>query len=548
MTNSIPDVTEQADVIMMVGTNAEEAHPVLGMHIRRAVERGARLIVVDPRTIRLSARADIHLKLRPGTNVALFNGMTNILIQHNLIDEEFIAQRTENFDELKRVVAAYTPERVAEICGIDQRMLVEAALMYGRANTAAIMYCLGVTEHTTGTAGVLSLSNLAMAAGKIGRPGCGVNPLRGQNNVQGACDMGANPDNFPGYQKFTTPGVFEKFENAWGVSLNRTVGHYATDQFNRALEGSLKAMYIMGEDPMRTDPDIAHVMKALKALDFLVVQELFMTETAKMADVVLPGCSYAEKEGTFTNTERRIQRVRAAVPVHEGARLDTDIFIDVMNRMGYPQPHLTAAEIMDEVARLDPAYGGVSHARLDSAAFYNDGLQWPVPTKTSPSTAILHVGAFTRGRGLFKPEEYRAPAETADARYPIIMMTGRVLHQYNACAMTARTKGINELGDSSFIEINTTDASQLGIEDGDRVRVCSRRGCITSSARVSDKTTPGHAWMPFHYEDGNSNWITNGALDDHARVPEYKVCAINVSRVPRSAAHAGDKVPSVPAP
>ncbi len=531
MTNSISDITTNAEVIMMVGTNVEEAHPVFGMQVRGAVERGARLIVVDPRSIELASKADVHLKLRPGTNVAFANGMTHLLIREGLADEAFIAQRTENFEELKRVVADYTPERVAAICGIDADDLIQAARLYGSVDRAAIMYCLGVTEHSTGTAGVVSLSNLAMAAGKIGRPGCGVNPVRGQNNVQGACDMGANPGDFPGYQKFSTPGVFEKFEAAWGVELNRKQGRFATEEFPAAVSGELKAMYIMGEDPVRTDPDTHHVIKALQSLDFLVVQELFITETAKYADVILPGRSYAEKEGTFTNTERRIQRVRKAVEGVEGTRLDTDIMIDIMNRMGYSQPYLTAAQIMDEVASVDPHYAGVSHERLDSRAYRNSGLQWPCTSFEHEGTPYLHKGVFTRGLGLFKPEQYQPSVELPDNQYPLVLMTGRVLHQYNACAMTGRTEGIGQIGERSFIEMNDVDADRLGIADGDRVAVSSRRGRIESTARVSGKTNPGQTWMPFHFQDGNANWLTIAALDSVAKAPEYKVCAVKVEKL-----------------
>ncbi len=388
----------------------------------------------------------------------------------------------------------------------------------------------GAVDAITFTAGVLSLSNMAMACGKLGRLGCGVNPIRGQNNVQGACDMGGNPGDFPGYQKFATPGVFEKFEQAWGTELNRTMGMYATDVFPAAIEGTIKAAFMFGEDPVRTDPDIHHVVKALEALEFFVVDELFMTETARYADVILPGRSYAEKEGTFTNTERRIQRVRKAVDVAGDTRLDTDIFTDLMNRMGYPQPRLTAAQIMDEVAAVDPAYAGVSHARLDSDELRGRGLQWPCTAPDHPGTPILHVGSFTRGLGMFKAERYRPSAEAPDADYPLIMMTGRVLYQYNACAMTGRTEGCNLNEGASFIEVNSEDADRLGIADGDRVKVTSRRGSIESKARVSGKTNPGETWMPFHFEDGNSNWLTIAALDDVARVPEFKVCAVRVER------------------
>ena len=531
MTNSIEDVTRKADVIMLVGSNPEEAHPVIGMQIRAAVERGCRLIVADPRDIGLAAQADIHLKLRPGTNVAFANGVVNYLIQNDLYDEDFVRERTEGFEILAATVRDCTPAWVEEVCGIDRRDLVQAARMYAAADAAAIMYCLGVTEHSTGTDGVMALSNIAMITGNLGKPGGGVNPLRGQNNVQGACDMGAGPDDLPGYQKVADPEVARRFEKAWGVSLPRTRGLKATECFPAMIEGGIKGLFLFGEDPVRTDPDTAHVIRALEALEFLVVDDLFLTETAKYADVVLPGRSYAEKEGTFTNTERRVQRVRKAVVGPAGARLDTEIFTEVMNRMGYAQPSLSAAEIMDEVASLTPSYGGMSHERLDGSALAGRGLQWPCPSEAHPGTPILHMGEFALGLGAFSTPEYRPSAELPDAEYPLMLTTGRVLYQYNACAMTGRTDGVNEIVDRSFIEINERDAAALGVSDGDRVRVSSRRGAIQSTARVSGKTNPGQTWMPFHFQDGNSNWLTNAALDRVSKAPEYKVCAVKVEKI-----------------
>ncbi len=531
MTNTIADVTTQAQVIMLVGSNPEEAHPVLGMQLRRAVERGCRLIVVDPRDIGISRMADIHIKLRPGTNVAFAYGMAHIIIERGLFDEEFVRTRTEGFDELKAAMEPYTPQRVAQICNIDERDLVAAALAYAQADRASIMYCLGVTEHSTGTAGVMALSNVAMICGNIGRPGCGVNPLRGQNNVQGACDMGAMPTDFTGYQKVANPEVVAKFEQAWGTSLPRTPGLKATEVFPAAIEGRVKGLFVFGEDPVRTDPDTHHVIKALTSLDFLVVDDLFMTETAKLADVVLPGRSFAEKEGTFTNTERRMQRVRHAVDVAGDTREDADIFADIMRRMGYPQPTLTPAQVMDEIAGLTPSMAGMSHARLDSAEVAGRGLQWPCTGPDHPGTPILHVGNFSRGVGRYSTAPYVPSAEAPDADYPLLMSTGRILYHYNACAMTGRTPGLNQIAGRSFIELNTGDAARLGIADGDRVEVTSRRGKILSWARVSDKTNPGETWMPFHFLDGNSNWLTNAALDGTAKVPEFKVSAVRVVRL-----------------
>lgn len=527
MTNPIADITNDVDVIMLVGSNPEEAHPVIGMQIRQAVERGTRLIVVDPRNIGLSKSADIHLKLKPGTNVAFANGMMNVIINEGLADEEFIKTRTEGFEELREIVKDYTPEKVAEICHIDPDHLREAALMYASAKKAPIIYCLGVTEHSTGTEGVMSMSNMAMLVGKLGRSGCGVNPLRGQNNVQGACDMGALPGDFPGYQKVTNPEVVAKFERAWGVKLSNKPGMHATDVFGAAIRKEIRGLFIFGEDPVVTDADQNHIKKALESLDFFVVSDLFMTETAQFADVVLPGTSYAEKEGTFSNTERRVQRVRKAVELEGEQRLDTDIFIDLMNRMGYPQPQLTSEEIMDEIASVTPIFGGISHRRLDKG----ESIQWPCPDKQHPGTPILHVDKFSRGLGWFYPAEYVPSAELPDEEYPLIMMTGRILYHYNTRAMTGKTPGLMEREGSSFIEMNVEDAARLGIENGEKVRVSSRRGSIISTARVGDKVSPKETWMPFHFPDGNANVLTNAALDKYARIPEYKVCAIKVEKL-----------------
>lgn len=526
MTNPIEDITRNPDVIMLVGSNPEEAHPVVGMQIRQAVQRGCKLIVADPRDINLAKHADVHLKLRPGTNVAFANGIIHVIIEEGLQDMKFIEERTEGYEKIKEIVKDYTPEKVGEICHIDPNDLRKAAIMYAKADKAPIIYCLGVTEHSTGTEGVMSMSNMAMLVGKLGREGCGVNPLRGQNNVQGACDMGALPGDFPGYQKVSNPEVIEKFEKAWGTKLSTKQGLHATEVWPKAIQGELKGLYIFGEDPIVTDPDTAHIIKAFESLDFVVLNELFMTETARYADVILPGISYAEKEGTFTNTERRVQRVRKAVAPPGEARSDIDIFIDIMNRMGYQQPYLTPAQVMDEIASLTPSFGGISHARLDAG----ETLQWPCPTKEHPGTPIMHVGKFSRGLGWFYPAEYVPSAELPDDDYPIILMTGRILYHYTTRAMTGKTPGLMEIEGRSFIEMNFKDANALGIKTGDKVKVSSRRGQIESTARVGRKVSQGETWMPFHFPDGNCNWLTNPALDKYAKIPEYKVCAIHIEK------------------
>lgn len=526
MTNPINDITTDVDAILLVGSNPEEAHPVLGTKIRRAVREGAKLIVVDPRKIGLTKQAEVHLQLKPGTNVAFANGMMHIIIEDGLADIDFIRSRTEGYEELAEVVKDYPPEKVAEICGIGVDDLRRAAHLYAKAKKAPIMYCLGVTEHSTGTEGVMSLSNLAMLVGKIGRPGCGINPIRGQNNVQGACDMGCLPSDFPGYQKVHLPEVSEKFSNHWGVPLNQTPGLTSTQIPGAVAEGRVRGLFIFGEDPIRTDPDIGHIKKMLQGLDFLVVQELFLTKTAEFADIVLPGVSYAEKDGTFTNSERRVQRIRKAVTVPGDMRTDTDIFIDLMNRMGYAQPQLTAAEVMREIAALTPAYCGICHTRLDSG----ETLHWPCADLSDTGKAILHEGKFSRGLGRFYPSHYTPPAELPDSGYPLTMVTGRNLYHYNAGAMTQRTDELNAISPSSYMEMNRADAKALGISDGERVTVSSRRGKIETSVRLGDKVNPGEVFMPFHFEDGNVNHLTNSVTDKLAKVPEYKVCAVRVQR------------------
>ncbi len=526
MTNPIADITTDIDVILLVGSNPTEAHPVIGTQIRQALKKGTKLIVADPRKIDLVDQAELHLQLKPGTNVAFANGMMNVILEEGLADMDYINERTEGFEAVKELVKEYTPEKVAKICHIDADDLRKAARLYAKADRAPIIYCLGVTEHSTGTEGVMSLSNLAMMVGKLGKSGCGVNPLRGQNNVQGACDMGCMPTDFPGYQKVANPEVIDKFQRIWSVELNKKVGLTSTQVFPGILKGDIHGLYIFGEDPVVTDPDSNHIKKALEAIDFLVVQELFLTETASYADVVLPGISYAEKEGTFTNTERRVQRVRKAVEPMGEAREDIQIFCDVMTRMGYPCHYENAAQVMDEIAYVTPSFGGISHKRLDAG----ESLQWPCPTPEHKGTPILHIGKFSRGLGAFYPAVYKESNEMPDEEYPILLSTGRMLYHYNAGAMTARTEGLNEICHESYIEINTSDAQKLGIQDGDKVAVSSRRGKIRTTARVGEIVGEQEAFMTFHFPDGNANQLTNSATDDFAIIPEYKVCAIRIQK------------------
>ena len=535
MTNTVKDITTDVDVILLIGSNTTEAHPVIGAQIRGAVRNGTKLIVIDPRKIDLTNIATLHLQQKGGTNVALLNGMMNVIINEGLADEKFIAERTEGYEKMKALVADYTPEKVAKICGLEPTEIIKAAEMYARADKAPIVYCLGVTEHSFGTEGVMSISNLALLVGKVGKPGCGINPLRGQNNVQGACDMGCSPFDLPGYQKLNDPKTLPKFEKAWGTKLNPDIGMTSTQVLPAAKTGKIKGLFIFGEDPLVTDPNTSAVREELASLDFLVVHELFMTETAQMADVVLPGLSYLEKEGTFTNTERRVQRVHQVMKPLSGVMDDFKVFCEIAKRMGGKMDFATTSDIMDEIAAVDPAYGGISFDRLK--AHPNDGLQWPCTSPTDPGTPILHVDQFTRpgGKAVFMTLPYEAPKELPNDDYPFMLCTGRELYHYNTRAYSERTPGIRKKAgkgrDLSYIEINQINAAEMGISDGDKVRVSSRRGTIESYAAVGDVVQPDAAFMTFHFPDGNSNFLTNPATDDIAKCPDYKVCAIKIEPV-----------------
>lgn len=522
MTNSIEEVID-SEVIFVTGSNTTDTHPVIGAYMRQAKDKGAKIIVAEPRRIDLANDADVFLQIKPGTNVAMFNGFMNVIISEGLEAKEYIKERTENYEELKEVIAKYTPEVVAEICKIDAEDLIKAARIYGKASKASIFYAMGVTQHSTGTQGVMSSSNLALLCGNIGIESAGVNPLRGQNNVQGACDMGALPADYPGYQKVFKPEIQEKFEKAWGVKLSDKGGLTVTEIMPKAGEGEIKMIYIMGENPMISDPDINHVEASIKNLDFLVVQDIFMSETAELADVVLPASTFAEKDGTFTSTERKVQRIREAIKPLGDSKPDWQILMEVMKEFGYDKNYNSASEIMDEIASLTPSYGGISFERIE-----NDGLQWPCPTKDHPGTKFLHKDKCARGKGLFKPAEYMPSAELPDKDYPFVLTTGRILYHYHTKTMTGRVEGLNNLYPESFIEMHPDDGRKLGIKDGDKVRVSSRRGEITTKAVLTEKGVEGITFMPFHFADGPANILTNNALDPIAKIPELKVCSCNI--------------------
>jgi len=524
MTNSIDELKDSA-CILAIGSNAPEAHPLIGWRIRTARDKGAKIIVCDPRKTDMAGYADIHIQHYPGTDIALLNCLMNVIISEGLEDKKYIKTRTEGFDELKKVVQKYTPPYTAGIVGVDPKILVEAARLYACNRPAAIVYTLGITEHTVGTKNVMSVANLAMLTGNVGIESGGVNPLRGQNNVQGACDMGALPDVYVGYQKVDDPSVREKFEKAWAVKLSSKAGLTTTDQILQAKEGKIKGLYIIGEDPVTSDPNISEVRRALEKLEFLVVQEIYMSPTAQMADVVLPGASFAEKSGTFTNTERRVQLINKAIEPVGASRPDWQIVCDVATRMGYPFRYGSTAEIMDEIASLAPIYGGISHERIRKV-----GLQWPCPDKNHPGTKFLHKDRFTRGLGQFYGIEDIPPAEVPDDKYPFILSTGRIRFHYNTGTMSRRTYLLEREFPFMFVEVNRYDAEKLGIRDMDNCMVSTRRGELIVRAKVSDKVKEKVLWMPFHYAEAPANLLTNDAFCPISRTGEYKACAARLER------------------
>ncbi len=523
MTNSIADIAE-SDVIFIIGSNADTGHPTIGLRLHQAVTRGAKLIVVDPRGTDFARKADIWLRVNPGTDVALLNGLCRIIIEEELWDKEYVRERTENFEELKIVCHKYDPTYVSEITGIAEDQLREAARLYaGSGKRSAIYYGMGLAHHASGTDNVKSVANLAMLCGKLGFPGGGVNPLRGQNNVQGACDMGALFNTLPGYSGLANDDIFARYEKFWGVRLPRRPGKAATEVWDDIHDGNIRGLYIMGEDPVLADPNAGHAVEAIKKLNFMVVQDIFLTDTAKMADVVLPAACFAEKDGTFTSTERRVQRVRKAVEPPGEARPDWKIISDLAQKMGYTMRYKSAEDIFNEISSLLPQYGGISYPRLEKV-----GVQWPCPDKDHPGTPVLHVGKFTRGRGLFIPEDFTGPKEPPDDEYPMILTTGRELSQYNFGSMSRKTPGLEAICPEAFAEINPEDGKQLGIKDKTWLRLTSRRGSIRIRARITERSQEGTVFVPYHFVEAPINLLTLNSLDRLSRSPEYKVCAVRI--------------------
>ena len=549
MSNSMDDIAQYAKAMLIIGSNTTEQHPVFGAMIRQAViQRGVKLVVADPRKIDITEFASLHLRQKPGTDVALLNGLMNIILENGWHDQAYIENRTEGFDEFQATLADYSPEKVAEITRLTVKQLYQAAEMLAMNKPMAVMWAMGITQHIVGVRNVMSLANLQMLLGNIGVPGGGVNPLRGQNNVQGACDMGGLPNVYPGYQAVTYDEARLKFEAAWGASLSSRVGMTVTELIPAAGEGRIRALYILGEDPVVSDPDSAHIRHCLQTCEFTVLQEIFPTETAQYADVLLPGVSFAEKTGTYTNTERRIQLVRQAIEPLGDARPDWQITAELARRMIalsaggdhaiQTAPHSgwdyqSAGQIMEEIAALTPSYAGVNFTRLENG----ERLQWPVRNTEHPGTPILHIGQFARGRGKFMPIEHIPPAESPDDEDPIVLSTGRVLYHWHGGEMTRRAQGLLAVYSQALIEVNPDDALRWGISEhatdqaGARVRVTSRRGSIEAEAWITERVPPGMIFSNFHFPEASANELTIAALDPIAKIPEYKICAVKVEVV-----------------
>ncbi len=537
MTNPMDDVVNHAQSMLIIGSNTTEQHPVFGAKIRQAVtQRGVKLVVADPRRIDITEFATLHLRHRPGTDIPLINGLMYIILEKGWEDRQFIEERTEGFEEFKAVVDLYPPEIASEITGISVARFYKAAEILATHKPMAVMWAMGITQHIVGVRNVMDLANLQMLLGNLGIPGGGVNPLRGQNNVQGACDMGGLPDVYPGYQKVTIDAAREKFEAAWGAPLSRSVGATVTEMMPGIQSEKIKALYIVGEDPIMSDPNSNHIRECLEECKLVILQEIFPSETAPFADILLPGASFAEKAGTFTNTERRIQLVRKAINPPGSAREDWDIVCDLARRIlseGIRQVNPTAysgwdfkntSEVMDEIGALTPSYAGVTFERLERG----ENLSWPVKDQNHPGTPILHVGVFSRGKGKFAPIEHVPPAEMPDDDYPMLLSTGRVLYHWHGGEMTRRSQGLIDVYSEAKVEINPDDATRLGLNGNKRVRITSRRGSIEAEAWVTDRVPPGMVFANFHFPDASANELTLGALDPVAKIPEYKISAVKV--------------------
>ena len=512
-------------MLFVIGSNATEAHPIIGNKMKQAVRKGCKLIVVDPRETELAKMADIWLPLKPGSDIALINGMMNIIIQNNWHNQQYLEERCEDYELVKEKVKDYPLDYVSKITGLSEEAIYNAAKLYALTDKAGIFYTLGITEHICGTDNVSSLANLGMLTGHIGKESAGINPIRGQNNVQGACDLGALPNTYPSYQPVNNPDVHAFFEELWNAKLSDKIGLKIPEMFDKAVEGKIKAMYVMGEDPVLSDPDANHVKHAFDSMDFVVVQDIFMSETAKFADVILPASCYAEKDGTFTNTERRVQRVRKAVNPPAEAREDWKIICDIAKAMGDEGFEFKNAEdIFEEMRKAMPSYRGMSYERIDKV-----GLQWPCPTESHPGTKFLHQGMFARGKGLMRAIDYIPPHELPDKEYPMLLSTGRMIYHYNVT--TRFSSSLDQVRPYELAEINPIDAKRLGVEELDYIRVTSRRGEVVTRVTVTDRVQPGMIWMTLHYKESPVNELTVDAYDPVTGTGEYKVCAIKIEKV-----------------
>jgi formate dehydrogenase alpha subunit len=529
MTNSIQEI-DNVDCFFVIGANTTSAHPVIGHRMRRAVNNGAKMIVANPKEIDLVRHADLFIQHQPGSDVPLLMGMARVILEEGLHDEAFINEKTENFAAFKESLASFTPEFVAEITGVSWSEIQEAARLYAANGNSAIYYAMGITQHSHGTDNVMAVANLALLTGNIGKASSGVNPLRGQNNVQGACDLGGLPNVYPGYQKVTDPANQKKFEEAWGAELSPDDGLTHVEIFNAMYDGDIKAMYLVGENPLLTEANANHVEEALEKVEFLVVQDLFLSETAVYADVILPAASYAEKNGTFTNAERRVQRVRQAVPSPGNARPDWWITAQIGQRMSEHGFNFNSPqEIMAEINQVTPIYGGITYERLEDV----NGLQWPCPTTDHPGTQFLHKGKFSRpnGKGHFAELEYKPPFEQPDDEYPLLLTTDRNLFHWHSGSLTHRVAGLEVLSSEELLLIHPQDAERYGIADGEIVGVESRRGALEVRTKVTDICLPGMVSMTFHFPDAPTNVLTSSALDPIAKIPETKVAAVRIEKL-----------------
>ncbi len=524
-TNSLEQMPD-IDTIFLFGSNPTDAHPIVSLYLKKALRKGAKLIVGDPRRTWMAKRADVWLNLSPGTNIALMNGLVHAILKNGWENKEFIEKRTEGFDELRAKVKEYDLKRVEKITGVPKKNILEAARLYSHADKAMIVYGLGVTEHRTGTENAMAIANLALVCGHIGRPSTGIMALRGQNNVQGASDLGPAPNILPGYQSVLDPAARAKFEKAWKVPISSKVGLKSVEMLDSACQGKFRGLYILGEDPAQTDPNSHEVRRALKSLNFLVVQDIFHTETTRYADVILPGSSFAEKDGTFTNGERRVQRVRKAIEPLAGMA-DWEVICALANRMGYPMTYEHPSEVMEEIARLTPSYGGISYERLE-----RESLQWPCPTKDHPGTKTMYTDLFARPGGLakFMALDHQGSGEVPDEEYPFVLITGRIREHYNNGSMSRRVQGIMELVPEEKLDINPADAKKLGIKENDWLNVSSRRGKIKVKANITTRMQKGNVFMTFHFPEALSNFLTSEHRDPIAGTPEYKSCAVKIEK------------------